>query len=596
MEEQVNPLERDHALAVVLPGGLEKNATVHGSKPVMDVLVTLCASYHLNPSDYTVEVFSANKNNISFKPNSPIGSLEAEKIVLKPKSVEEKIRRPYMPEASVRLLVNYNRAHKTVVRVSPTVPLEMLLPAICDKCEFGVQTTVLLRDPGSDQPLDTSRTLNELGLRELFAKDTDAREPEDLERQDRAPEAELPKVGKKPKKNTGFLSLFRKGKKKPEMEGALSAPVSPSLDSLSTLEEHLESDESVSTNLTPPPPRSSPEPRHLRLSFSSTLSSLHEMVDPYLPSFGGKDWSDARSALAKVLTSSVSRGALVRRLKNSAAVPSKPTGPDPVVLDQIEVEDEPVVEGAPESEEEPLALEACSQDDPGPDSLPSRPPSPHSESQVCPDSPPTEEEEEEGGPEVTPEVGPARSAECGAVEAVTEEQIGSAGQREGPQSPTQSGGTDEGAPGPDADDTDAEAVDDEAADEAVEEDAFPPPPSPVFFTEDANILEEVEEAPRASCLPSSSQPSSPTSTGPDGAPGQDPQLLEPTPEPLKKAEVGASRCLSGVFTLDPDAELVRDPLNPTNVASALRNERNNMSALRHTLLAGKQTEYHFTLS
>lgn len=30
MEEQVNPLERDHTVAVVLPGGLEKNATVHG--------------------------------------------------------------------------------------------------------------------------------------------------------------------------------------------------------------------------------------------------------------------------------------------------------------------------------------------------------------------------------------------------------------------------------------------------------------------------------------------------------------------------------------------------------------------------------------
>lgn len=30
MEQQVNPLERDHDLAVVLPGGLEKNATVHG--------------------------------------------------------------------------------------------------------------------------------------------------------------------------------------------------------------------------------------------------------------------------------------------------------------------------------------------------------------------------------------------------------------------------------------------------------------------------------------------------------------------------------------------------------------------------------------
>lgn len=37
MEEQVNPLERDHALAVVLPGGLEKNATVHGRWVVFNV-------------------------------------------------------------------------------------------------------------------------------------------------------------------------------------------------------------------------------------------------------------------------------------------------------------------------------------------------------------------------------------------------------------------------------------------------------------------------------------------------------------------------------------------------------------------------------
>lgn len=70
------------------------------SKPVMDLLVTLCASYHLNPSDYTVELLSPNKNNISFKPNSAIGSLEAEKIVLKPKGVEENTRPTYMPEVN----------------------------------------------------------------------------------------------------------------------------------------------------------------------------------------------------------------------------------------------------------------------------------------------------------------------------------------------------------------------------------------------------------------------------------------------------------------------------------------------------------------
>ncbi|XP_010779645.1 cordon-bleu protein-like 1 [Notothenia coriiceps] len=181
MGEQENPLDRDHCLSVVLPGGMEKNATVHGSKPVMDLLVTLCASYHLNPSDYTVEFLSPNKNNISFKPNSPIGSLEAETIVLKPRGVEEKIRKPYVPEASVRLLINYNKSHKTVVRVNPKVALEILLPVVCDKCEFQVETTILLKDSYSEEPLDLSKTLNEHGLREVFAKDTAAKEPEPQE-------------------------------------------------------------------------------------------------------------------------------------------------------------------------------------------------------------------------------------------------------------------------------------------------------------------------------------------------------------------------------------------------------------------------------
>ncbi|KAM6945662.1 cordon-bleu protein-like 1 [Aplochiton taeniatus] len=172
MEEQENPLERDHSLSVVLPGGVVKTTTVHGSKPVMDLLVTLCATYHLNPSDHTVEVLSPNRNNIAFKPNCPIGLLEAERILLKPKGVEEKTRRPYMPEATVRLLINYKKSHKAVVRVNPRVPLAQLMPAICEKCEFEVETTVLLRDAHSEAPLDLTITLNDYGLREVYAKDT----------------------------------------------------------------------------------------------------------------------------------------------------------------------------------------------------------------------------------------------------------------------------------------------------------------------------------------------------------------------------------------------------------------------------------------
>lgn len=55
----------------------------------MDLLVTLCAQYHLNPSDHIIKLISTNQNQIKFKPNSLIGSLEAERVVLKPKGSDE---------------------------------------------------------------------------------------------------------------------------------------------------------------------------------------------------------------------------------------------------------------------------------------------------------------------------------------------------------------------------------------------------------------------------------------------------------------------------------------------------------------------------
>ncbi|XP_028998616.1 cordon-bleu protein-like 1 [Betta splendens] len=422
MDEPGNPLDRDLSLCVVLPGGLERKALVHGSKPVMDLLVTLCASYHLNPSDYTVEVLSTNKNNISFKPNSPIGSLEAEKIVLKPKGVEEKLVAPYMPEATVRLLINYNKSHKAVVRVNPKVPLEMLLPVVCDKCEFKVETTVLLRDCRSSEPLDMNKTLTDHGLREVFARDTAVKEPEHhhphhtidqavtpREFMSPAPLEDVPKKEKKQKENTGFLSLFRRKKKKNGLERAGSAPASPGGSkplSVSTMERTLSSCNHVQAELpkkrrapqppmgaslsvpnnlgtchlrgtqrsaesrlrstkrrAPPPPGANPHqephedtpvkgtvaslnaleelresdesdshspsacfssstcPSKVRSSSCSARSSLAHLADPYLPSFRGADISDARCALATILTSSISKGMLVKRLRNSATLP-----------------------------------------------------------------------------------------------------------------------------------------------------------------------------------------------------------------------------------------------------------------------------------
>lgn len=102
------------------------------------------------------------------------------------------------------------------------------------------------------------------------------------------------------------------------------SPASPgTVDSLNTLEELRESDESDSVNLSLSS-SSSPCPSKPWSSSSSSrpsLAHLHEAADPYLPSLRGKDISDARCALANILTSSVSKGLLVKRLRNSATFP-----------------------------------------------------------------------------------------------------------------------------------------------------------------------------------------------------------------------------------------------------------------------------------
>uniref|UniRef100_A0A4W5LC61 Cordon-bleu ubiquitin-like domain-containing protein n=1 Tax=Hucho hucho TaxID=62062 RepID=A0A4W5LC61_9TELE len=235
-EKEENPLEWEHTLAVVLPEGLEKTATVHGSKPVMDVLVTLCAQYHLNPSDFTIELQSANRNEISFKPSSLIGAMEAHRILLKPKGGEEKIRRPYVPEVTVRLLINYKKNHKAIVRVNPRVPLEQLLPAVCVKCEFDLESTILLRANGSEEPLNLSRSLDDYGLRELYAKDMAAVSPEvviTLPPPEEAPVEPPPLPSKekkqKEKENRGLFGLFKRINKKPEKGLSVSAPASRGL-------------------------------------------------------------------------------------------------------------------------------------------------------------------------------------------------------------------------------------------------------------------------------------------------------------------------------------------------------------------------------
>ncbi|KAF6085589.1 cordon-bleu WH2 repeat protein [Phyllostomus discolor] len=167
---------RDRALdlTVVLPSGLEKRSVVSGSHAMMDLLVELCLQNHLNPSHHALEIWAPDSQQpLSFKPNTLVGTLNVHTVFLKEKVPEEKAKPgpPKMPEKSVRLVVNYLRTQKAVVRVSPEVPLLSILPVICAKCDVRPEHVVLLRDNVAGEELELSKSLSELGIKELYAWD-----------------------------------------------------------------------------------------------------------------------------------------------------------------------------------------------------------------------------------------------------------------------------------------------------------------------------------------------------------------------------------------------------------------------------------------
>ncbi|XP_066483880.1 protein cordon-bleu isoform X2 [Tiliqua scincoides] len=169
-----NLINRTVDFTVILPDGEEQKNIVHGSKAVMDLLVDLCSRYRLNPAHHTLELQPwGAQQPLSYKPNTLIGALDIQKILLKEKVPEGKTKRPppKIPEKTMRLVVNYLKTQKAVVRVSPEVPLQTIVPAICEKCEVSQEHLVLLKDAVTGEELELTKSLNELGIKELYAWD-----------------------------------------------------------------------------------------------------------------------------------------------------------------------------------------------------------------------------------------------------------------------------------------------------------------------------------------------------------------------------------------------------------------------------------------
>ncbi|XP_077455357.1 protein cordon-bleu isoform X2 [Stigmatopora argus] len=159
---------------LIPPHGYQTAVTEDGSKPLMDLLVDLCSRYQLNPALHTLELLSPQGHSLGFKPNVLLGSLDVASVLIKEKPWEDLAARrsaPKIPERTVRLMVNYHGSQKAVVRVNPLVPLQALIPVICEKCEFDPTCVELLKDSISRQKLPLDKSLTQLGLKELYVLD-----------------------------------------------------------------------------------------------------------------------------------------------------------------------------------------------------------------------------------------------------------------------------------------------------------------------------------------------------------------------------------------------------------------------------------------
>ncbi|XP_028984507.1 protein cordon-bleu isoform X2 [Betta splendens] len=174
VDSKENMLRPTVDLQLTLPQGNQISVTEDGSKALMDLLVELCSRYHLNPALHTLELLSAEGHPLGFKPNVLLGSLNVACVLIKEKVFEDKVVRrpaPKVPEKTVRLMVNYHNSQKAVVRVNPFLPLQALIPNICEKCDFDSGHVLLLKDSISRHELPLDKSLTHLGLKELYVHD-----------------------------------------------------------------------------------------------------------------------------------------------------------------------------------------------------------------------------------------------------------------------------------------------------------------------------------------------------------------------------------------------------------------------------------------
>ncbi|XP_035234098.1 cordon-bleu protein-like 1 isoform X2 [Stegodyphus dumicola] len=141
---------------------------------MMDLLVQATTSNKIAPGGHIINVISKDERSVSYKPSTPIGSLDANTVYIVPKATLDlpikrmpKLANQPFEQQTFRLQVNLPHNQRMVLRVSPRTTLAELKSQICSEKELDQSSHHLVRPAQPDTVLDLNATLEVYGCAEI---------------------------------------------------------------------------------------------------------------------------------------------------------------------------------------------------------------------------------------------------------------------------------------------------------------------------------------------------------------------------------------------------------------------------------------------
>ncbi|XP_067122324.1 protein cordon-bleu-like isoform X1 [Centruroides vittatus] len=168
-------LEGNMDLEVVLPDSKIVRMTVERRIPMMDLLVQVTKANKISPGGHFISLSPNNKDNLHYKPNTPIGSLDTNTIYIMSKSamndqpaakmLRSQSQQPF--EKTFRLQVNLPKKQLMVVRVSPKTTLAEIKRMICTEKKLEYSQYYLVHPSQPSYLIDLNYSLSEYGCTEV---------------------------------------------------------------------------------------------------------------------------------------------------------------------------------------------------------------------------------------------------------------------------------------------------------------------------------------------------------------------------------------------------------------------------------------------